>query len=207
MTTTKSGNSREVNLKVVKKRVIFWTVFAIVVAYSLLFLLTFAKDVHADAQSDCEAKTDGSQWNTTLKECRTIPQQCTDASPNNVWVDASGYGSDGKTYKKQSRAYCWYSANNGCGVDTFFNWGCDDSGGEQITPLLISILNWLAVGVTLAVVAGIIYGAVLYTTSGGNQEQAHKSIGIIRNAVVALILYFAMWALLNWLVPGGLFSN
>jgi len=173
MTTIKSGKSRKIDMKVVKKRVIFWTVFAIVVAYALLFLLTFAKDAHADAQSDCAAK--GSDW---------------------AWDN--------------SQKVCYQIGNHGCGVDTYFSWGCNKTStnnSEQVTPLLITILNWLAVGVTLAVVAGIIYGAVLYTTSGGNQEQARKSIGIIRNAVIALILYFAMWALLNWLVPGGLFSN
>ena len=87
------------------------------------------------------------------------------------------------------------------GTPTYFNWG---SGG--IVGLLITILNWMAIGVSIAVVGGIIYGAIMYTTSGGNSEQAHKAIGIIRNAVIALILYFAMWALLNFLVPGGLFK-
>lgn len=92
-----------------------------------------------------------------------------------------------------------------CGdTDTFFNWGCAGS-GEQITPVLITFVNWLAVGVTLAVIGGIIYGAVMYTTSGGNPQQSQKAMGIIRNAFIALIMYFAMWALLNWLVPGGLF--
>jgi hypothetical protein len=95
-----------------------------------------------------------------------------------------------------------------CGKqETFFSWGCTTADGEQITPVLIKILNWLAIGVTIAVIGGIIYGAVMYTTSGGNQAQAQKAIGIIRNAVIALILYFAMWALLNFLVPGGLFSS
>ncbi len=95
--------------------------------------------------------------------------------------------------------------NTECGVNTFFDWGCDNSGKEQITPVLITILNWLAVGVTLAVIGGIIYGAIMYTTSGGNSQQSQKAMGIIRNAFIALVMYFAMWALLNWLVPGGLF--
>ena len=88
------------------------------------------------------------------------------------------------------------------GTPTFFNWG-----GGGITGLLATILNWMAIGVAIAVVGGIIYGAIMYTTSGGNQEQTKKSMGIIRNAIIALILYFAMWALLNWLIPGGLFSS
>ena len=72
--------------------------------------------------------------------------------------------------------------------------------------MLLTITNWLAIGVAIAVVGGIVYGAIMYTTSGGNQEQAHKAIGIIRSAVIALILYFAMWSFLNFLTPGGLFK-
>lgn len=97
-------------------------------------------------------------------------------------------------------------AANQCGdTETYFNWGCSGT-GEQITPLFLTIFNWLAVGVSIAVVAGIIYGAILYTTSGGAQDRAKKGIDTIRNAVIALILYFAMFSLLNFLVPGGLFS-
>lgn len=121
-----------------------------------------------------------------------------DRSSGKEWDDASGQC---KTIASTSTG----PGNNGCGVDTFFNWGCDSGSGEQITPVLITILNWLAVGVTLAVIGGIIYGAIMYTTSGGNSQQSQKAMGIIRNAFIALIMYFAMWALLNWLVPGGLF--
>lgn len=94
-----------------------------------------------------------------------------------------------------------------CGkTDTFFDWGCDPNAKEQITPVLIQIINWMAVGVTIVVIAGVVYGAIMYTTSGGSPEQSKKAIGIIRNAFIALIMYFAMWALLNWVVPGGIFG-
>jgi hypothetical protein len=58
----------------------------------------------------------------------------------------------------------------------------------------------------LAVVGGIIYGAIMYTTSGGSPERSKQAMGIIQNAIMALVLYFAMWAVLNWLTPGGLFN-
>jgi hypothetical protein len=86
-------------------------------------------------------------------------------------------------------------------LDTYFNWG-----DQTITGMLMTIFNWLAVGVSIAVVAGIIYGAILYITSAGDSGKAQKGIEAIRNAVIALILYFAMFTLLNFLVPGGLFT-
>jgi uncharacterized protein (UPF0303 family) len=90
--------------------------------------------------------------------------------------------------------------SRGKDYETTFDLGCN------IEDILMTILNWLAVGVTIAVVGGVIYGAVLYTSAAGNAEQAKRAMGVIRNAFVALLLYFAMWAILNWLVPGGLFN-
>ncbi len=102
------------------------------------------------------------------------------------------------------------SAANNCGnTNTYFSWGkaCDDSqDGGQIMGLFLTIFNWLAIGVSLAVIAGIIYGAITYTTAGGAQDRAKKGIDIIRNSVIGLVLYFAMFSLLNFLVPGGLFK-
>ena len=102
------------------------------------------------------------------------------------------------------------SAESTCGdVKTFFDWSCTDTSDnskEQIKPVLITILNWLAMGVSIAVVGGIIYGGIMYTSSGGDTAKSKKAMEIIRNAVIALLMFFAMWALINWLVPGGLFS-
>jgi hypothetical protein len=203
---TRSKRSQQIDLKLVRRRVIFWTAIAVIVVYSILFFFASATNAYADAEGDCKAKTDGSKWSSELDSCRTLSQQCTDKNANNVWVDKNGNGSDGKNYAKKSAEYCWYSSNHGCGTDTFFDWGCDDSGNEQVTPLLITIINWLAVGVSIVVIAGIIYGGIIYTTSGGNPEQAKRAISIIRNAIIALLMFFAMWSLLNFLTPGGMFN-
>lgn len=94
-----------------------------------------------------------------------------------------------------------------CGsVKTFFDWGCSGDGETAIYSVLGKILDWLAMGVAIAVVIGIIYGAIMYMTAGGNEGQAKNAIGIIRNALIALILYFAMYSILNFIIPGGLFT-
>ncbi|GHU07579.1 hypothetical protein FACS189431_2370 [Alphaproteobacteria bacterium] len=91
------------------------------------------------------------------------------------------------------------------GQETFFEW--TNSNGEcGIIPVIIQIFNWLAIGVSIIVVLMVIVGAIRYMTAGGNQEGAKKGIAMIRNAIIALVLYMVMWALLNFLVPGGIFS-
>ena len=93
-----------------------------------------------------------------------------------------------------------------CGeTNTFFNWGC--SGDDAIMDLIMSIFNWLSVGVATVVIVFIVLGAIQYMTASGNQDKAKKAIQTIINAVIALFLYFAMWAFLNYLVPGGLFAT
>lgn len=109
-------------------------------------------------------------------------------------------GSAGSTIKK-------------CGeVATAFNYGCDGadskSGGNDnpIFQVLFFIVNIVALGVGMVAVGGVIYGAILYTSAGDNGEQTKKGIHIIVNAVLGVTLFAFMYAILNFLVPGGLFT-
>ena len=93
------------------------------------------------------------------------------------------------------------------GAHTFFDWGCNGADDkDSILTVLVTISNWLAAGVVIAVIGGIIYGAIMYATSAGDASKAKSATEIIRNAFIALILYFLMWAFLQYIVPGGLFN-
>ena len=65
---------------------------------------------------------------------------------------------------------------------------------------IYKILNYLII---IVAVAGTVYGGILYTTAGGNSEQTKKAISYIRNVIIGLIAWALMYAILNWLVPGG----
>lgn len=82
---------------------------------------------------------------------------------------------------------------------------CPNSGRGIIWDVLSVAVNFLAAGVGLAVVAGIVFGAVTYATAAGSADQAKKGIGYVTNAVIALLLFVFMYAIINFLVPGGLF--
>jgi uncharacterized membrane protein len=90
-------------------------------------------------------------------------------------------------------------------IDTYFTWVSGDDCG--ILALILVIFNWVAVGVGTIVLLMIIVGAIRYMTARGSADQAKKGLDIIRNALMALGLYIAMWSLLNWLVPGGIFGT
>ena len=98
-----------------------------------------------------------------------------------------------------------YAAKTPGGTETTFNW-CPDPGATKndIACLVVTVFNWLSAGVLVVVILGIVLGAVQYGSAHGAQEQAKKGIETMRNAGIALILYFVMWALLNFFVPGGI---
>lgn len=81
-------------------------------------------------------------------------------------------------------------------------------GGEKNSGLwgiLLLAINILTAGVGVAALAGIVYGAILYTSSGGSQEQVKKAMTIFTNVVIGVVAFAGMWALLNFLIPGGVF--
>lgn len=80
------------------------------------------------------------------------------------------------------------------------------SGSGSIIGMLVQIINFLAVGVGIAVVGGIIWGGMIYASSNGDSGKTKQAITIIVNAVVGLLLFIFMYALVNFLVPGGVFN-
>ena len=102
--------------------------------------------------------------------------------------------------------------NNGCETDTAIikcnNVDVTKSGVQNtgVWSLLLTAINILTAGVGIAAVGGIVYGALLYTSAGGSPEQVKKAMGIITNVVIGVVAYALMYALLNFLIPGGIFN-
>lgn len=65
----------------------------------------------------------------------------------------------------------------------------------------ITLLSFM---VGLAVVIGILIGGIEYIGSAGDPAKAAKGKDHIWNAIIALIVYLFLFALLNFLIPGGL---
>jgi len=81
--------------------------------------------------------------------------------------------------------------------------GKDDNG---LWGLLILAINILSTGVGVAAIGGIIWGGFMYLTASDSAEQIRKAKMILWNTTIGLVVYAAMYSLLNYLIPGGLFS-
>ena len=105
------------------------------------------------------------------------------------------------------------SAANNCGVETAIldcgsgvtNSG-DDISNYGVWSIVLIAINILTALVGVAVLGGIIYGAVLYTTAQGDQGKVKKAIEVITNVVIGFLAYALMFAGLNFLIPGGVFN-
>jgi hypothetical protein len=107
-------------------------------------------------------------------------------------------------------------ANNKCangslrlGVPISGTQPCLANGSGANNPFLVyikAILKVLSIGVGIAVVGGVVWGGIKYTTARGNASQTQAAISTIINAVIGLLLYIFMFAVLNFLIPGGIFG-
>lgn len=70
---------------------------------------------------------------------------------------------------------------------------------------LMLAINFLSGGVILIVSIVIVMGGIQYTTAAGNPQIIQAAKNKISNAVIALFLYFFMYSIAQWLIPGGIF--
>jgi hypothetical protein len=87
----------------------------------------------------------------------------------------------------------------------------EDNTGKNVEnngvwALLIMGIRILTAGVGIAAVGGIVYGSILYTSAGDNDSQVKQAKEVIRNVVIGVIAYIAMYALLEFIIPGGIFA-
>ncbi|PID32612.1 hypothetical protein CR956_01545 [Candidatus Saccharibacteria bacterium] len=75
-----------------------------------------------------------------------------------------------------------------------------------IWELLILVLNVMTAIVGLLAVAAIVFAGFLYVSAGDSTEQIKKAKVMITNTIIGVVLFGLMYALLQWLVPGGLFG-
>lgn len=110
--------------------------------------------------------------------------------------EAGGGGGGGTT--------CTAGADN-CAKTTSFSVNGKTT-NVGIRDLAVEIIRFLSIAVGIAVVGGIAFGGITYATAQGNPSGTQKAITIITNSIVGLMLYLLMFAILQFLIPGGVLS-
>jgi len=96
-------------------------------------------------------------------------------------------------------------------IRTRFDFGCvgnrlPNKFSSPIYDLAFALIRFLSIGVGIVVVVMIILAGIQYTTSEGNPEATMQAKSKIQSAIIALIIYIFSFAIIQWLVPGGVFN-
>lgn len=89
------------------------------------------------------------------------------------------------------------------GVSTSIDFGCSGK-GNPIFDLTFAIIRFLVNGVGVVIIASTIYAGIQYILSSGDPQKINTAITRIRSNVIALILFIFTYAIIDYLVPGGL---
>jgi hypothetical protein len=89
-------------------------------------------------------------------------------------------------------------------IRTKFNLGCSGRVDSPIKDLAYALISFLSAGVGVVIVIAIIVAGIRYSTSEGNPEATMQAKRSIQNALIGLVIYIFAFAIINYLVPGGL---
>ena len=85
--------------------------------------------------------------------------------------------------------------------------GESDQGEATIIWILRFIVVLMTMGVGVLAVAGVVYAGILYASAAGSQEQVKKAKMMLFNVAIGLVAYAFMYAITNFLIPGGVFNG
>lgn len=80
------------------------------------------------------------------------------------------------------------------------------SGEDGIMWLLKQAIKILSGLVGAVAVVMFIFAGVSYAAAGDNSEKVQKAKEMMRNTVIGILLYLFMFAILNFIIPGGVFK-
>lgn len=101
---------------------------------------------------------------------------------------------------------CIKGATNQCGTSETNIIGCSGKGGQAIGDVLKIFVMVLSFGVGIAAVGGLAYSAIQYAGASDNESHVSAAKERIRNIIIGLLLYGFLLVIVNWLLPGGIFS-
>ena len=183
---------------------------AIAVASFMVFIMSFAGFfVLQSAKANAVVCPDGSTAGR-IDECDSVKTDpCATAEPGSE--ESNGC----TTFKvefdeainKEGKYQCGKGSKK---MTTGFNFGCrgEDYPEEQLNPIVdlaFSIFRFLSAGVGIVVIGSIVLAGIQYTMARGNPQSTQAAITRVASSVTALLIYLFIFAIANFLVPGGMF--
>lgn len=83
----------------------------------------------------------------------------------------------------------------------------NDTTGVSLVALLVVAIQILTGAIGIVAIGALVYAGILYSSASGNASQVAKSKELIANTVIGLVLFAGIGLLVNFLIPGGLFTG
>lgn len=80
------------------------------------------------------------------------------------------------------------------------------TGRSNFINRISTYIRWLTVGIGVLAVFGLVISGIQYAAAQENPQSVAAAKSRINNIVIGIIIYLVMFAMLQWLIPGGLFS-
>ena len=80
------------------------------------------------------------------------------------------------------------------------------TGGSVIVTYVVLLLKFIGGAIGAVIVLMLMIAGIQYITSAGDPGAVKNAKDRITNAITALILFAFMYAILNFLIPGGIFT-
>lgn len=194
-----------------------------------------ARDCGGDAAGYCTYKvtdqTAGSNTTTTKKACNSLVGEFksaanTAAAAGTCYFLTETAPASGANQYVLAASACGSPENNAVGGTAFDNGGSNggtvpseadaafggcpngksrESGCGIVEKYLNPLINLLSAAVGMIVIIMIIVGGIQYASAGGDAGKVAAAKSRIFNAIFALIVFLFLYAILQWLVPGGAF--
>ena len=119
-------------------------------------------------------------------------------------VLATTFGLGGLSILQSPSAYACTDVTLGSHINSNSSVKC--SGNGLIFNYLILIIQFLSGAIGLVIVLMIVIGGIQYITSAGDPAAVKKAKERIVNAITGLVLFVLMFAILNFLIPGGILN-
>ena len=164
-------------------------------------------DAQASAQNYCNSAPSDQQQN-----CSDSISNCGTQSSASAYIGCLNQIASTNSGTKSGTPPSQCSNANDCKIDpgTQLNSDCQGSTAADgvacskiFTGFIDPLIKFLAIGVGVIVVIMVIVGGVQYATSAGNPQAAANARKRILNAILAFVVFIFLYALLNWIVPGG----
>jgi tetrahydromethanopterin S-methyltransferase subunit E len=121
-------------------------------------------------------------------------------------IPASVQAQDTGSSKLIQDSQCQSGVNSQCvgtGSDAAATANCETADNcNLVNRYLNPFILLLSVLVGIAVTLGIIIGGIQYASSGGDPQKVAGAKIRIRNSIVALVMFFFLYAFLQFLIPG-----